>query len=120
MNNIDDYIDSLNQEYGLSLTGISPHHGANKLPKNAVKLIVNDFKNGLGRVIYVDKQNRLITDNMEPLIVGLAEAADMLGWSKQQVNVYLQRGKFPEPLQRLASGPIWTYKQIEDYKDSRS
>jgi len=52
-------------------------------------------------------------------LVGLSEAAETLGWSKQQVSVYLQRGKFPDPLQRLASGPIWTLQQIEDYRDAR-
>ncbi|WP_010501332.1 helix-turn-helix transcriptional regulator [Paenibacillus elgii] len=54
-----------------------------------------------------------------PPLVGLSEAAEILGWSKQQINVYLMRGKFPEPIQRLASGPIWTQKRIEDYRDSR-
>lgn len=51
--------------------------------------------------------------------VGLAEAAEILGWSKQQVSEYIKRGKFPEPIHRLASGPIWTKKQIEDYRDAR-
>lgn len=54
-----------------------------------------------------------------PPLVGVAEAAEMLGWKKQQVTEYIRRGTFPEPLQRLASGPVWTYKQIEDYRDSR-
>lgn len=44
----------------------------------------------------------------------------MLGWAnKQQVSVYLKRGKFPEPIQRLANGPLWTMQQIADFKDSR-
>lgn len=55
-----------------------------------------------------------------PELVGLAEAAKILGWSKQQISVYMSRGKFPEPIQRLASTPIWTKQQILDYKDSRS
>ncbi|MGG3884325.1 helix-turn-helix transcriptional regulator [Brevibacillus panacihumi] len=54
-----------------------------------------------------------------PPLVGLAEAAEMLGWDKRQISTYINRGKFPEPIQRLASGPIWTYKQIEDYRDAR-
>jgi len=54
-----------------------------------------------------------------PPLVGVSEAAEMLGWKKQQISVYMDRGKFPEPIQRLASGPVWTYKQIEDYRDSR-
>ena len=56
---------------------------------------------------------------MIPILVGLAEAAELLGWSKQQVSVYIKRGKFPEPIQVLASSPIWTRQQIEDYMGSR-
>lgn len=51
--------------------------------------------------------------------VGVTEAAEILGWSKQQVSVYIQRERFPEPVQRLASGPIWTEKQIYDFRESR-
>lgn len=54
-----------------------------------------------------------------PPLAGLSEAADILGWSKQQVSVYLKRGQFPDPMQRLASGPIWTEQQINDFRDSR-
>lgn len=52
-------------------------------------------------------------------IVGLAEAAEILGLHKNTINTYIARGKFPEPIQRLASGPIWTKEQIEDYRDAR-
>ncbi|MEK4427607.1 hypothetical protein [Solibacillus sp. FSL K6-1523] len=51
-----------------------------------------------------------------PPLVGLAEAADILGWDKRKVSTYIKRGSFPNPLKKLASGPIWTYKQIDDYK----
>lgn len=54
-----------------------------------------------------------------PDLVGHKEVCDMLGWSKQQITVYISRGKFPEPIQRLASGPIWTKKQIEDFAELR-
>ncbi|MEB3103100.1 hypothetical protein [Ferviditalea candida] len=52
-------------------------------------------------------------------IIGYAEAAKILGWDKRRIGTYMQRGSFPEPIIRLASGPIWTRKQIEDYRDSR-
>ena len=58
------------------------------------------------------------TSNIPPL-AGVAEAAEILGWDKRRVSTYISRGSFPEPLQRLASGPVWTYKQIEEYKESR-
>lgn len=52
-------------------------------------------------------------------LVGLSESAKILEWSKQQISVYIQRGKFPEPILRLASGPIWRRIQIEDFRDAR-
>lgn len=63
-----EYIQSINEEYGTELTGISPHHGSKVIPKSAVRIIVKDFGNGLGRVLYVDSQNRLIANNMEVLV----------------------------------------------------
>lgn len=63
-----------------------------------------------------------------PPLAGLAEAAEMLGWSKSQVNTYMTRAKvknwpddmFPKPIQVLASGPIWFEKQIETFRDKRN
>jgi len=52
-------------------------------------------------------------------IVGHYEAAEILGWQKQQVSVYISRGKFPEPLQKLKSTPIWFKKDIQKFKESR-
>ncbi|WP_019156850.1 hypothetical protein [Robertmurraya massiliosenegalensis] len=73
---------------------------------------LQNFFDNAGQII---EENR---DKIMPPIVGLAEAAEMLGWDKRRVNTYVSRGTFPEPIRKLASGPIWTYKQIEDYKDS--
>ena len=52
-------------------------------------------------------------------IVGHYEAAELLGGKKQQVSVYIIRGKFPKPMQKLASGPIWFKKDIQKFKESR-
>ena len=60
-------------------------------------------------------------------MAGLKEAADILGWSKQQITNYLKRaegkefppGMFPKPVQRIASGPLWFVWQIEDYKNKK-
>jgi hypothetical protein len=49
-------------------------------------------------------------------LVGVKEAAELLNWDKGKVSTYLARGVFPEPIQRLAAGPIWTREQIEAYK----
>ena len=54
-----------------------------------------------------------------PPLAGVAEAAEILGWKKQKVATYIKRGVFPEPIQRLASGPIWARHQIEEYKKAK-
>lgn len=56
--------------------------------------------------------------NQIPPLAGLSEAAEILGWDKRRVSTYRKRGAFPEPIQQLASGPIWTRKQIENYRDA--
>ncbi len=50
-----------------------------------------------------------------PQVVGVAEAAEIMGWDKRRVVTYLDRGSFPEPLTALASGRIWLREDIEAY-----
>lgn len=54
-----------------------------------------------------------------PPLAGVAEAAEILGWDRRKVSTYIRRGKLPDPIQRLASGPIWTRSQIEEYAKQR-
>ncbi|HAJ4019690.1 TPA: hypothetical protein HLT81_24770 [Escherichia coli] len=75
---------------------------------------------------FFDLQGKIRKENTGktlPPLVGVAEAAEILGWDKRQVSTYVKRyveeGKFPKPIQTLASGSIWTLKQIEDYRDQR-
>jgi predicted DNA-binding transcriptional regulator AlpA len=51
---------------------------------------------------------------MRPLrLAGLAEVAELLGVNKRSASRYVRRPDFPEPLARLASGPIWAADEIE-------
>lgn len=50
-----------------------------------------------------------------PRLAGVAEAAEVMGWDKRRVITYISRGRFPEPLQGLASGRIWTRSAIEEF-----
>jgi hypothetical protein len=50
-----------------------------------------------------------------PTVVGVAEAAEIMGWDKRRVITYLDRGSFPEPLTTLASGRIWLREDVEAY-----
>ena len=53
--------------------------------------------------------------DMIPQVVGVAEAAEIMGWDKRRVITYIDRGSFPEPLTALASGRIWLREDVEGY-----
>jgi hypothetical protein len=50
-----------------------------------------------------------------PTLAGVAEAADVMGWDKRRVVTYIDRGRFPEPIQSLASGRIWLRTDVESF-----
>lgn len=52
-------------------------------------------------------------------LVGVAEIAERLGWDKRKVATYISRGSFIEPLQRLAMGPVWRWRDVEEYARER-
>ena len=58
-----------------------------------------------------------LTIEVVPQIVGVAEAAEIMGWDKRRVVTYLDRGQFPEPLTSLASGRIWLREDVEAYAE---
>jgi predicted DNA-binding transcriptional regulator AlpA len=48
-------------------------------------------------------------------LAGVAEVAEVCGVSKRAAIRYTQRADFPEPLDRLASGPVWRRVDVEDW-----
>ncbi len=48
-----------------------------------------------------------------PRLAGLAEVAEVLGVNKRSASRYTRRPDFPEPLARLAAGPIWDADEVE-------
>lgn len=46
-------------------------------------------------------------------LAGLAEVAELLGVPKRTAARYTERADFPEPLGRLAAGPVWRRADIE-------
>lgn len=52
-------------------------------------------------------------------LAGLAEAAEILGVSKQRVTELRAQPAFPEPLAELKSGPVWTRDSIEEFAVTR-
>ena len=62
----------------------------------------------------------VLTVEVVPDLVGVAEAAEILGWDKRRVFTYISRGSFPEPIAFLASGRVWRKRDVEDYARERS
>jgi hypothetical protein len=50
-----------------------------------------------------------------PRLAGVAEAAQVMGWDKRRVVTYIDRGRFPEPVQSLASGRVWLRRDVEAF-----
>jgi predicted DNA-binding transcriptional regulator AlpA len=61
-----------------------------------------------------------LTIEVEPRLVGVAEAAAILGWDKRRIFTYLGRGAFPEPVALLASGRVWRRDDVEAFARTRT
>lgn len=48
-----------------------------------------------------------MTRNRIPKLAGLAEVAGLAGVSRQRAGQIVKHPDFPEPVQRLAMGPVW-------------
>ena len=59
-----------------------------------------------------------LTVEVVPDVVGVAEAAEIMGWDKRRVVTYIDRGSFPEPITALASGRIWLREDVQSYADA--
>jgi hypothetical protein len=55
-----------------------------------------------------------------PDLVGVSEAAAILGWDRRRVATYVSRGAFPAPLARLASGRVWRRDDVEAFARDRA
>ena len=49
-------------------------------------------------------------------LVGVTEAAAVLGWDRRKLSVYHSRGLLPKPVARLAAGPVWCLDTILAYQ----
>jgi hypothetical protein len=59
----------------------------------------------------------VLTVEVVPELVGVSEAADIMGWDKRRVITYIDRGHFPEPITSLAGGRIWLREDVEAYAE---
>jgi hypothetical protein len=53
-----------------------------------------------------------------PKLVGVAEAAGLMGWDKRRVATYVKRGTFPEPLAELAGGRVWAREDVVAFREA--
>lgn len=59
-----------------------------------------------------------LTVEVVPDVVGVAEAAEIMGWDKRRVVTYIDRGSFPEPITALASGRIWLREDVQSFAET--
>jgi SAM-dependent methyltransferase len=50
-------------------------------------------------------------------LVGVAEAARLLGWDRRRVATYVRRGSFPEPVAELAGGRVWAEEDVAAFAE---
>lgn len=61
----------------------------------------------------------LLSVEVTPQLVGVTEAAEILGWDRRRVATYVSRGAFPEPVAALASGRVWRRDDVEAFGRDR-
>lgn len=54
-----------------------------------------------------------------PELVGVSEAAAILGWDRRRVATYVARGAFPAPIASLVSGRVWRREDVEAFARDR-
>jgi len=58
---------------------------------------------------------RALILELRPKLLGVAEAAALLGWDRRRVITYVDRGSFPEPLESLAGGRVWALDDVREF-----
>lgn len=48
-------------------------------------------------------------------LVSMAEAADLLGLSRQRITQLVDEGHVPPPVGRMRRGVVWTREQVEEW-----
>ncbi|MGZ8599096.1 MAG: hypothetical protein ACXWXQ_01125 [Actinomycetota bacterium] len=64
-------------------------------------------------------EEALLVVQESPDLVGVTEAAAILGWDRRRVATYVGRGAFPAPLATLASGRVWRRDDVERFARER-
>ncbi len=65
-------------------------------------------------------EQALLVVEVTPDLLGVSEAASLLGWDRRRVATYVERGAFPEPVASLASGRVWRREDVEAFGRDRA
>jgi hypothetical protein len=76
---------------------------------------LSSLRRALDRSPTADGSRTGATLVVEVLPTLAAEAAEVMGWDKRRVITYIDRRRFPEPVQSLASGRVWLRADVERY-----
>jgi hypothetical protein len=69
----------------------------------------------LGALRKLAGEDTPLTVEVTSALVGVSEAAAILGWDRRRVITYVDRGSFPEPIAHLASGRVWRKNEVEAF-----
>jgi hypothetical protein len=64
----------------------------------------------------VEDQQAALSEPTFPDVVGVTEAAHLLGVSRQRLDQLTSRDDFPAPMVRLAAGPVWLRSSIKGFE----
>lgn len=82
--------------------------------EEAVRQLLLDLELTTFRAQELQKQLlRTPTDPAKAELLGVSEIAKIFGVHPATVSKWVQRGRLPEPLARLASGYVWNRAQID-------
>lgn len=65
-----------------------------------------------------EEHDRRLAEPAYPELVGITEIANMLGVTRQRASALQTRPGFPQPLQVLASGPVWPRTWISRFAET--
>lgn len=64
-----------------------------------------------------DAFERSLDEEVTPELLGVSEIAALLDVTRQRAHQLTARDDFPQPIQRLSNGPIWTRPSIQTFID---
>jgi hypothetical protein len=86
-----------------------------RIPSTGVEVTGSSRVRCLARLRRAAGDGVSVIVEVTPALAGVAEAAAIRGWDRRRVITYVDRGSFPEPVARLASGRVWRREDVEDF-----